>query len=390
MASQAEQLPKNIETLISTVTEIKSKTFLVPQLPKIEIDKFLLTKRQIAKKMILISAGAIGAAGNVVEGVTAGANTIITSTAALDGSSTTINPVTEATNSFEYNFALNAANMIGQKVTPEAAHFIVYGKFLRDSDGNLIDNEVLYPECVLQELAMPDTHPTMANIQVMITQAQRVLRMLPIKQQEMLDDIAQAMIAIPASITSIASAAAIMPPGAGIPVAFSAFQGLMANIMNIVSKIAGVTVDIEYLNYIPLLVDSSKLDAILGIINGVLIAINTVLMTIDGLTSIIPSVPTPPGVGNEPGEPIEVEGSIIPDTINKYDVREVVLKANATKGSWEYEYRWYGPNGFSSTEKEIKILVGPFDSSQTFRLQAIDKKDTSNASSIDVVLTVAQ
>jgi hypothetical protein len=316
-----------------------------------------MTKRQIAKKIILITAKTIGTAANLVEGGVSSANTIISSTAALEGNAPTNDPLAETTSSFEYQFGMNAANMIGQKVTPEAAHFIVYGKFLRDENGNLIDNEELYPECVFDPLAMPADHPTFAEIQVMIVQVMKVLRMLPIRQQEMLDDIAQAMIAIPASITSIASAAAIMPPGAGIPVAFAAFQGLMANIMNIVSKIAGVTVDIEYLNYVPILCDAQKADAIIGIINGYLIAINTVLLTIDGLTSIIPSVPTPPGVGDEPGEPVKAEGSIEPGTIGKYNVETITLKGNATKGSWEYDYLWTGPNGFRSTEKEVSITV---------------------------------
>ena len=384
--TQAEQLPKNVNALIDKVIELKSKTFLVPPIPKIEITQLLLTKRQIAKKILLVSSGVISSAGQVVQSASVISNTTITSANSL-GADIPSDGVTDVMSNYDVNFALNASQMIGQVMTPETSHFIVYGKFKRNADGTLIDNEILDPDCVLHKLAMPETHPTFSEIQVMIAKVNKLLKMLSIKQQDMLDDIAQALISIPASVTSIAAAAAILPPGAGVPVAFSAFQGLIANIMNIVTKISGVAVDLEYLNYIPLLVDAQKLDAILGLVNAQIMAINTVLDTIDALTKIIPNVPTPPGVGVKPGDPVKVEATATPN-MKSYNVPvDIILSAKASNGSWDYNYQWSGPNNFKSTDKEVTIKGGPFVTTE-YTVTAIDKKDSANTAKSTILVEV--
>jgi hypothetical protein len=386
MATQIQQLPTNIDKLLDTVYKLKEKSFLVPPIPKIPIQTYLMTPRQIAKKIILVSSGAITAAGDILQASSNDTNTIITSASALGADIPNNNPM----NNYDTQFALNASQMIGQIVTPESAHFIVYGKFKRDVDGNLIDNEIKDPDCVFTKLAMPSSHPTFTEIQVMIMKVTRTLTLLPIKQKDMLDDIAQAMIAIPASIVSIASAAAILPPGAGIPVAFSAFQGLMANIMNVVAKISGVATEcnIEYLNYLPLLVEAQKIDALIGIINAQLIAINTILMTIDGLTKIIPSVPTPPGVGNQPGEPVTLEVKANPTSVTHDIKQNVTLSATASKGSWEYNYQWLDNTGkVLATKKDLVIIDGPFTTT-TYTCKVTDKKDSANSVSSDITVLV--
>jgi hypothetical protein len=386
VSSQVVVLLKNIDDIVKKVEGIKSKTFLSPPVPKINITPFLMTKRQIAKRRILLAGGIINAAGATVQITNFAVNNTINSSAAMGAdTSNAVNPL----DNYDVQFAANASRMIAQQITPEVAHFIVYGKFMRDEAGNLVDNEVLYPDCVLRELSMPDEHPTLSDIQLMINKVVKVIGKININLANMIDDIAQSMIAIPACITSIASAAAILPPGAGIPTAFAAFQGLMANIMNIVSKIGGVTEDIEILNNIPILVNPQKLDAILGLINGYLITINTTLDVIDGLTKIIPSVPTPPGVGNEPGEPIQVEASASPDTYNKYETVNVTLSAKATKGSWEYKYRWETSNGkLVGTSKDVSF-IGP-NSSTKYKVTVTDKKDSANSAIATVLINVSE
>jgi len=389
MATQLEQLPINIEKLMDKVYKLTSKTFLVPPMPSIDIKPFLMTDRQIAKKIILITAGSITAAGKIIETGTVAAGSTVAGANTLGAG---INPsgLNNVTNSNEMAMAMNASRMLGQYVTPESAHFIVYGKFKRDANGKLIDNEIQDPDCVLTKIAMPSSHPTMSSIKVMISQVTKVLKMMGIKQAQLLDDIAQSTIAIAASITSIASAAAILPPGAGIPVAFAAFQGLMANIMALVAKIPGVTQDMEYLNYLPLLVEVEKIDAVIGLVNIQIIALNTILSTIDGLTKILPSVPTPPGVGNEPGNPVTIEVTATPNSITRgvpVGGQDVTLKATASNGSWEFDYNWSGPNGFNWDEKEVTIQGGPFETS-TYTCTATDKKDSANSASGSVTVTV--
>lgn len=383
--SQVEQLPKNIDKILEKVYELKSKTFFTPPVSTIDIKPMLLTKRQIAKKMILMSAGIISDTGQSIPIIESNVKSTITSANQLG--SDIPNDNSSITSNYDVQFALNASQMIGKAMTPEAAHFIVYGKFKRDSNGKLIDNEILDPDCVLTRLAMPDTHPTMSEIQIKINNLTKFLRMLGIKQQDLLDAIAQSMIAIPASITAIASATAILPPGAGIPVAFSAFQGLIANIMNLVSKVSDVTIDMEYLNYLPLLIDAQKLDSVLGIINTQLNAIYTILSTIDNITKIIPSVPTPPGVGETPGNPVTVEASANPGRIIYGSTQDIKLSAKASNGSWEYNYIWTGPDGFKSTDKDVTIIGGLFITS-TYQVKVTDKKDSSNSATSEITVFV--
>ena len=385
---QLEILKKNINSIIANSTRLKSKT-LTSVVAPIDISQYILTKRQIAKKIILITAGVVSNTGAAVQNIAGATQSAISSSAFLGAD---IPPeVPEALSNYDVQFGLNAATMIGQKITPEAAHFIVYGKFMRDESGNLIDNEVLYPDCVLQELAMPEIHPTMANIQVMITQLTRVLTMLPIRANELASDIMQSTMAIAANITAIASAAAILPPGAGVPVAFSAFQSLLANLMNLVSKVSNVAIDIEYLNYLPLLVDGAKMDAILNTINGVLTIINTTLATVDTITSFISSssaAPTPPGVAGTPGEPITVEAKAEPDTVDEFYAGNIKLSATANKGSWEYTYRWTGPDGFLSSEKDLILIGAPYQSTE-YTVTVTDKNDSANSATTNVWVNVA-
>ena len=385
--TQFEQLPKNIDNLLNKVLELKEKTLLTPPIPKIDITPYLMTHRQIAKRMILMSTGAISSAGQIAQTTAGNVQNIAGSVNSLGGNVNT-NQLNNPMSNYDMQFAMNATRMLGQIVTPESAHFIVYGKFKRDAHGNLIDNEVLDPDCVLHTIAMPDTHPTMNSIKIMIIQVTKVLKMLGINLQDLVEAVAQSMIAIPASITSIASAAAILPPGAGIPVAFAAFQGLMANIMALLSKIPILSDNLEYLNYLPILCEIQKLDALLGVVNTTLVTITTTLGTIDALTKMIPSVPTPPGVGNQPGNPLTVTATANPTSIVfTPEGTDVTLSASATNGSWEYNYTWSGPDNFNVDGKNVTIVGGPIVTS-TYTVTASDKKDATNKATADVTVTV--
>jgi len=122
-------------------------------------------------------------------------------------------------------------------------------------------------------------------------------------------------------------------------------------------------------------------------VNAQIIAINTILATIDSLTKIIPSVPTPPGVGNEPGAPVSVEATAVPD-IKPYNVPvDIELSAKASNGSWEYDYQWRGPNNFSATGKKVIINKGPYITTE-YTVTAIDKKDSANTASATVLVRV--
>lgn len=371
MATQVEQLPVNIKKLMDKAIELKGKTFLVPPMPKIDIKPMLLTKRQAAKKILLISGGVLTAAGEAVSAGQQAVEGTITAASALDGTPSSIKT------NFDVEFEANAARMIGAKMTPESAHFIVYGKFKRDANGNLIDNEVLDPDCVFTKLAMPDTHSTFADIEKMVDDLLKAISMMGIRQAEIIQDIAQFMISLPSTIVAIASAAVILPFGAGVPTAFAAFQAFMQNLMNMVSRFGDFAQDLQFLNTLPLLVEAQKIDSIVGIINVQINAIYVLLNSIDTLLGIIPSVPSPPGLGGTPQEPVAVELKAEPNVL-PYGVREnVYLKANASKGSWEYNYEWSDQSGIISTDKDVTIIDGPYITT-TYTCKVTDKKEPSN------------
>lgn len=379
MATQIEQLPINIKRLTEKAMELKGKTFLVPPMPKLDITPVLLTKRQAAKKRLLLASGAISASGMAVQAGESAVQGTISAASGLDGTPSQIKT------NYDVAFTANAARMIGAKMTPEAAHFIVYGKFKRDGNGKLIDNEIEDPDCVFTKLAMPDTHPTLGDIDKMIDDLTKALRMMGIRQAELIQDIAQFMISLPATIVSIASAAVILPFGAGVPTAFSAFQAFMQNLMNLASRLGDFSQDLQFLSFLPLVIQAEKIDSIIGIVNVQINAIYALLSAIDVLLNIIPSVPSPPGLGNTPGESITLEVKAEPDKLLIGLRENVILKATATKGSWEYKFEWSGPGGFKSTDKETVIVDGPY-STTTYTCVAIDKKDSSNRATASVTV----
>lgn len=376
MPTQAEQLPNNIDKMIGKIDTLKEKTFLVGGIPKINIKDALLTPRQMAKKWILFGSGVLSVTGQLVEKLGDSAEQVMSSTADLSGNG--VNPnndVSKTMDSYEMRYALNASQMLGQVMTPEAAHFIVYGKFKKDANGNLIDNEINDPDCVLTEIAMPDSHPTFKEIMLLVKKIARGLKLLGYKQGQLLDEVAQAGISIPASITAIAAAAVILPPGAGVPVAFSAFQSMVSTIMNLLSKISELDCEeIESLNYIPILIEAQKIDAIMGLINAQIIAINAVLDAIDGVTKIIPSVPSPPGQGGTPPDPLKVEVKILPDPPQL--LNNVVLSATANGGSWEYTFNWKTTNDGYNTElsNTEQCTLYQLDQDIDIKLTVKDKK----------------
>jgi hypothetical protein len=281
---QVENLTKNVKKLTQTIYDLKKKSFLSPPIPQIDIASIAMTPRQIAKKVILVSCGSISAAGEITQNT---ANASINAAGALGDPNAV--KASEAINSPEALSAFTGARMLKSVVTPESAHLIVYGKLMRDANGKLVDNEVLHPECVFDGLAMPKTHPTLQDVQKYVMLADRAVKMIGIKNQDLLDDIAQAMISIPANITAMVSAAALMPPGAGIPVAFAAFQNLIQVIMGLTMKITELLGVLPDLEYIPLVLPKEQIDVVLIPVNVILSALITIMSTINGVTSMIPS-----------------------------------------------------------------------------------------------------
>jgi hypothetical protein len=280
---QVETLTKNIDILTATIYKLKEKTFLTPSIPQIDISSMVMTPRQIAKRVLLVSSGLVNVSGQITQNVT----TTGLYTAQSLGIDTTM--AQEALNSPDALATLTATKIAGMVTTEEEAHLIVYGKIMRDANGKIIDNEKLYPECVEYNLGMPKIHPTLTEVKKYVNLATKAIKMIGIKEQDLLDDIMQAAISIPANITAMVSAVAIMPPGSGLPVAFAAFQSMVATIMGLTAKITDIVNILPDLEYVPLVLPKEIVDAVLIPVNVILTALNTIMGTIDTVTSLIPS-----------------------------------------------------------------------------------------------------
>lgn len=284
--SQAQILISNIDSLSKTIYKLKERTFLTPPIPKIDIQKIAMTPRQITKRVLLISGGIMSNSGQISQTALAASDAAQTL-----GADTSV--IDNAINSQEGIETLTALKLAGNAITEESAHLIVYGKLMRDSNGKLVDNEELYPECV-GPLGMPDTHPLKDEVRKKLYFAIYAVKMIGIKLQDLLDDIIQAGISIAASITSMASAIAILPLGTGLPVAFAAFQSMISTIMALTAKIADLVGILPDLEFVPMVIPADMVDPILIPINAQLTALNTIMGTIERITNIIPSYPTPP------------------------------------------------------------------------------------------------
>ena len=284
--SQSQQLILNIDKLSKTIYKLKERTFLTPPVPQIDIEKIAMTPRQITKRILLISGGLMSNAGQI-------SDIALTSSYAAQTLGTDTTVIDNAINSQEGLETLTALKLAGNAITEESAHLVVYGKLMRDENGKLIDNEILYPECV-GPLGIPDTHPLKDEARKKLYLAINAVKLIGIKQQDLLDDIIQAGISIASSITAMASAVAILPPGTGLPVAFAAFQSMISTIMALTSKISEILGILPDLEFVPLVIPMEKVESILIPINAVLSALIVIMGTIERITKIIPSFPTPP------------------------------------------------------------------------------------------------
>ncbi len=386
MPTQTELLPQNIKKLNDKIIQMKSKSTLAPPVPKLEIDNMIMTKRQISKRRLLMAGGIISASGQLINATNTASSATISNLNDL-GADIDTSGTDDALANKEVQFAQNASQMIGQKMTPEAAHYIVYGKFKRGPNGELIDNEIEDPDCVNTSTGMPDTHPTFEDIQLTTNRALKALKMLGLRQQELIEDTAQYLISLPATVMAISSAAAIMPFGAGVPTAFAVFQTFVQNTMNLVSKIGNFAIDIEYLNPLPILIAAEKIDAVIGVINAQLNLIYTLLSVFDNLTATMPSVPSPPGQNNTPADPINVDITMTPSPAQM--LKDVKITTSVTGGSWEYKYEWKTNdvnNTVLSNKKELtlKKVVQNVD----IKLTVTDSKGSKSEKIIPIIIAL--
>ena len=96
-----------------------------------------------------------------------------------------------------------------------------------------------------------------------------------------------------------------------------------------------------------------------------------------------------PGVGNAPPEPMEVKPTAEPEIISFYEsgLKDIILKANASKGSWKFTYNWSSDTGrFSSIGEDKKEVVDRPSVTTKYTVTVTDSNGDSKSSDVMVLV----
>ncbi len=194
----------------------------------------------------------------------------------------------------------------------------------------------------------PNNHPTKSFIKEKKKEVKDSTKQLGIKGKEITDGITQLTIETISAFVTIGSSAAIMPPGAGIPTAFSAVQGLFASLKAFQTKLNQLQPILKPLKYIEMLVPEgnpavSSINTALGSLNSVVSGISKIITPIGEVQKLLNGTKVP-GVNSPPTaieEPVLLWGnnasSITPGS-------SVWIGSNAKGGTWQYKYWWTSDN----------------------------------------------
>lgn len=281
----------------------------------------------------------------------------------------------------------------------ERAQLIVYGKLNdikpvlpTDSIGKIFDNDKREPTCVSQptdenyeeqERPLDENSPMWKDIEKKKKEVIDSVKELGVKAKELIVAEIQCMIEIVSSLISIASSAVIMPPGSGLPVAFASLQTMISSIKRLQAKTGEIAPLFAPLQYIALLLPASAA-AIVALIAAVMTVINTTLSLVAGVMSAL-------GKASEslpkelPTQELTIKPEATKTTIVKGEI--TTLKAGATGGDWQYTYEWTTepPSGFNSKEKEP--TVNPMNTTK-YLVKVTDKSGSSKNSDITIIVLI--
>lgn len=179
---------------------------------------------------------------------------------------------------------------IGQTIPPDekSIHMVVYGKYLLDGNGVLVDNEIKFPDCVDKDRGMSITHPMFTEkIKNMMKDLKKSIRILNIKKIALKEAFVLAGKQIIAGVAAAISALTLLPFGAGLPTAIPALQSIVTAITTLMTSIMEILPILGPLVNIPLVIASGALTGIFAMVNGALILLIGILDLIATLKQLI-------------------------------------------------------------------------------------------------------
>jgi len=243
--------------------------------------------------------------------------------------------------------------LTSEGMSDEVAYKIIYGKLQYNAEGKLD-----HVNGIVDKEKSKLNKSTKEFIEKKVKETKMSLNVIKQKSVDIAKASTQLGVEIGAASVTVASSAVIMPIGSGLPVAFSAVQGVFSSLQSFKTLLTQLLPFFSSLSFLKFIIPEDKVESIVNPINIALLSINTVLGTVTSIISIITSfqkkLQNPPGVNGEPTEPIEID--IYNDRDQIHQNEEVNLNAKPRKGSWkDYKFKWssnVNPS-FSSTKSSV-------------------------------------
>lgn len=236
------------------------------------------------------------------------------------------------------------------EMTAENAQLFIYGK-LYYKNGVLFDDDVADPSCVSKPTdhkyypPLSETHPISKQIDKWIKELKDSLNQLGIKLGEFIGLIADTIETIVLALTSLVSSLVILPFGAGMPTALTAVKSMMIAIKNLQAKIGEIFPFLSSFDILGYLLETTILEGVLLTINGILSTIKTI---IDSITSIFGILDVITSLFNKIKRrssrvPFKATAIATPDHVKINQTS--TLSVNANGGDYNYTFEWIDSYG---------------------------------------------
>jgi len=334
---QIELMTTNVKDLIETIEGI-GESITTPLIPTPDVESLFLTKEEIMVK-ILMAGGDF--TGSMVDS--------------------------------------------GVGMDEETAYEAVYGELQPSgaTAGNL-----LYPGVVNKDKTkVKENHPLNTKIEETKQDVKIAVKQIGIKTGEIKDASVQLGIEVGSAAVTIGASATIMPPGSGVPVAFSAVQSIFSSLQSFQTKVEQILPFLGPLTSLAILIPATAVDSTLAPINVALTTMKSSLGAVESVIGVIGSLKNslspPPGVGESPAEEIELEVSASQPTISIGESTKLDVKS--TKGTWDYSYSWVSDNDESFYSTVKSPTVEPHLTT-TYTVTVTDSNGASKSSNIIIIV----
>lgn len=339
-----EKLENSIEKLQSI--GLPPITSTIKQLWAKTIEPNLLTKRQIIKKLIMISGKGVG-------------------------------------------------------MTEDRAQLMVYGK-LYIRDGVLEDNDKKYPECVSSPKdldyipPLTEDSPIWKDVMEKINKAKKLIMQFGIKMGEFAFLVPHTLATIISSLAAMISSLIIFPIGSGIPTAIAAVQNIIASVKTLQAKIQEFLPILEILILIPLILpNKDKIKKIISRILSiakVLASLITQLTKVAGLADIL--IKLIEKLLKRKKKRLKVRAKADPSRLDTGD--DAVLSVTVTGGDFQYNYVWTDskntiihkdPNDEDDGTRELTPKkTGNYEKYEKYTCKVTDGKGESKSASVKIYI----